>query len=374
MPLLQRKFERARAGKTPDVMGEEGALYKDGPYWIKRWSSSHEQGFGISDRYIETSVVSPHWTKFQFWQNQVIHTLFPDMTLDIVASYDPRIKKEDDKTLSFSTQGGKPTTISRDVPVKGSAAQGYQDVVHGLYKETAPDFDTIRNTVGTENDVDPEVRQRYDTVWEDAEDRLLEMLGTEEFRLFQGDIREETQGPGGLEKYQLKLEAKIRELNPKSQTLALMKAGICPVHPAINFVPREPDSDSEMSPDGTFLELRIMNFPRMERYIRKLPEKERRRVEGKWNKFMVYNDASGMFDSLLMHIIMEGKCSFPNSEVETLIYHLIDALVQKSDNGKNIRRYGMAMSRIDRETRQLISRAETEEELKQVFRREIDRV
>lgn len=341
MPYLPREFEQRRKGRTPDIVGEEGALIHDGPYWIKRWTSSHEQGFGIPHREREVSVAPPHWAKFQFWQNKVIHDLLPDLAIDIVAGYDPRIHKEADGTHSFAVERGKPATISRDIPVQGEMPTQYMNTVHGLYHRTAPKFDQIRNTHG--DDVSPELRAEYDTDWEETEDKLVQMIKAEEFRWFQGDQGDLT-GPGVTERFFRTLEDKVRAVNPRSPILQLLRIGVVPVHPSFNFIPRE-STQSSNRPDGTFVEMRIMNFNRTRLSIQNLAPHDREKAQRSFERFCLYNDICGMYNQLMITLLQTENGETMDDTTHTLLYQLLERVLEYGRAG-NLQYYNQVMNAV----------------------------
>ncbi|MDP3970868.1 MAG: hypothetical protein Q8P90_04150, partial [bacterium] len=259
-PLLPQNFERMRQDKEPDVIGEEGALFHFGSHWLKQWSSAHEQGVSVPDRHAENSSLSPYWHKMQFYENKLINGLFPDNTIHISAGYDNRITKDGDEHR-FTMKGEKPATISEDATGDGERAEKYRSIVYPLYRDTKHTLDAIR----TGRDFNDRFADRYDKAFDEAEDKLLENLDAEEFRLFHGYHPELAHGVEGLISH---LEKEVKKINPDSDVLELLKAGIVPMHPSLNFVPDE-DQSGGRGPRGTYLELTIMSVGRFMDYAGK---------------------------------------------------------------------------------------------------------
>lgn len=358
-----------REGQTPDVLGEEGALFHNDAFWIKRWTYEHGQNLEINDRHQEASTIGPHYAKFQYYQNKLIHTLFSENTIDIVAGYDPRITKDEDGGHSFSLEGGKPTTVSKHVEVEGQIAEDYQDTVHSMYAETAGDYEAIKRSQGG---VDPELRERYDSTFDDVDDKLREMINAEEFKLYQGDFGDLTD-PKVMEGFLRRLSTETRKINPKSPILEMLKAGVVPVHPSINFIPRE-SRDQSKKPDGTFLELKLFGFDRMEQYIRRLrrhdPEKHAK-AQRMFEKFKIFNDINGMYDRLLGEFLNHDKLEYLDDEVINLLYQLTEKVLRASDEGDLIN-YNRVMNTEITSCIRLISSAQSLEQFTAGLRRQVE--
>lgn len=289
MPIIPRQYEKAWHSQPHDVQGEEGTLYslRERDEWLKRWTYAHEQGLGIPERRAEASTLSPYWAKLQFYQAKLIHRLFPENTIQLKGAYDARIKLNKDQQReerahsyislgrgaqgrapgqeaghSFDFVGGKPSTVSRAVDTGHPAAQRYTNIVYPMYQETAPMFEQIRRT--PEHALDPELRRRYDQIFDDADVQLHKNVGAPEFTLLQGFIDVRTLEE--LEAYIQSVEQKIREINPNSPILRFLEAGIAPVHPSLNFIP-DAEQNGKDKPAGTFLELKIMHPARFAKHI-----------------------------------------------------------------------------------------------------------
>lgn len=327
MPHIPAYYERARQGKKPDVLGEEGALFRNGAFWIKRWTNAHEQGFGVPNRHQESSIVPPHWTKFQYWQGKLISTFVPEHSIDIAAGYDPRIYVAADGSRAFDVSRGKPVTISRNVPIEGEMPQQYVERVHGLYRRTSSQFDNIRQSP----EVDMNVREAYDTDWDRTEDQLLRMIAAEEFRWFQGD-QGDLRDAQTLESFFRNLENRIQNINPRSPILKLLRIGVVPIHPAFNFIPREP-AQTTTRPDGTFLEMRVMHFQRMQLAIHQLPEREQRKAQRIFNRFAIYNDMCAAYNQLMLGLLTTGKGGEINTRTYTLFYQLLERVAEYGRKG-----------------------------------------
>lgn len=325
MPILPREIQRKiRENPLPDIVGEEGFLNEaelnHSDYFVKRWNAVHDKGFAELDRHKEGSPLSPYLHKAKFWEYKVINSLFPDRTVRLAGGYDPRITKNEDGTHSFDSSVDKPVTISHAVPKRTEQASRQQARIKEFYAASAPILDQLRarHSEPPEGEPDP-LRQQYEDLFTDIDAESREVLNAPEFQFFQtnGTVFLDNEGMEAMLK---KLHTDIRRINPNSSILPFLPAGIAPIHPEVNFIPRNNNPDGS-TPAGTFIELGIVSPPRLFNYIRR---QNNPRVEKATSRMLVYQMLDRIFDTAVRYFITEGKMGLYTPEVQTALFRLTE--------------------------------------------------
>lgn len=332
MPILPGEIQRKIQEKPlPDIVGEEGLLHEvslnANAYFAKRWNTLHEKGFGSADRYQENSPLSPYTHKVKYWEYKAIHTLFPDVTVQLVGGYDPRIRKTPDGKHSFSLEGGKPVTVSRAVPKDTELARDQQARIKEFYDTSAPVFDQLR--LRRSEDEPPEgepdaLREQYDDLFARIDEETRELIQAPEFQFFQGQ-GDTSLTIEGMEALLGKIEQSVHALNPNSPILKMIRAGIVPIHPEVNFIPRESNTDGT-TPAGTFIELGIISPPRLYQYIEQTQNTKAARAT---ERMLLYQMLDRIFDEATRFgLLTEGKFALYNTEAQNALFQVTEEYKQ----------------------------------------------
>ena len=115
MPLpFENIYKQIKEKKLPDKLGEEGILHiveaRNTYYYAKQWYAIGEKRLG-SPIEANASPASPYWHKLKYFEYNLIHKLFPQNTVAVVGSIDPRIGKD----ATFMHNTGRPITITQRV-------------------------------------------------------------------------------------------------------------------------------------------------------------------------------------------------------------------------------------------------------------------
>lgn len=247
--------EMAVTGKDHARRGEEGALYRanlDGQdLWVKRWYRSHEVGYSINPD-LGGAALSPFFARMKSVEYEIIHSLFPAETIDMVGSYDQRcIEDEDGKGLdAFGIFAGRPTTVSKNVTGDSELMAKYDAIIVPAQKMTVEYRDAnIRSGRGNPDAMDP-----FFVTWRREVNRMVrDLIGPE---VTFPHIH--AKGQADYLRQVAENARKIKARSPKNVIPEMISVGIYPIHPEVNFVPGN-SKTHERPPYGTFLELKIFN-------------------------------------------------------------------------------------------------------------------
>ena len=143
--------------------------------------------------------------------------------------------------------------------------------------------------------------------------------------------------------------------------MKLLRAGIVPIHPTMNFIPRDPPA-GEALPAGTFLELKVMNFSRLFDYVEELPLPKRKRMMERVDKLIVYNDLNMVYDYLFTQILLQQKDRFIDAESETYLYEILEKVLAAAADDKTLQEFRRRRNTATRLVTDVIKQATTKPE------------
>lgn len=339
-------FDRAkeRLEKQPDFIGEEGILHiLDRPlpdtkearstvppgsaevarrYYLKQWYGMGEKGVATL---IENgrSPSSPYWAKLKYWEYKIIHSLFPDNTLHLVAAIDPRIKKD-----ATSPSGHSFDFNSPDLPLTASF-----EVVGDKEKERVrdgiirPAYDRMiayrrRRLCGLP--LEPGEREGFFRLVMETDERIREEFGQE-----LGGMQPE---PGSQQPLPFDLVlARAKSAYPDSAITHMMEYGVAPIHPEFNFIPQTRPAD-EKHPHGTFIELMIGDHDRLLKKAAQIfsnnkdGEKKYGNLEAQVYHYVLYLYLDCLFDLLSRHDPDSPASRLPTPKEQDTLFQLTEAL------------------------------------------------
>lgn len=257
MPILPREINRQIERKArPDVVGEEGRLYRlEQGLYAKAWQGSHEASL-YRHTPEELAVLSPYFAWRKFSEARLIHEASPANTLEMVMAYDSRVQRNSDGTYRFSDSTASPVTVSRAVePTGNRPAERRRAIIERMYSDLEPLRDQIR-----QEGLESNAAKEYTAIFAQCEKKLHDLLQSPEFRLFQRRQSPALHAAEDLERDFRRMEKAVKKLNPRSPILRLLRYGITPIHPLVNFIPH--DTTSGARPQGTFIEMVILDIHR----------------------------------------------------------------------------------------------------------------
>ncbi len=327
MPKLPLHVENAIQNKErPDKKGEEGLLYRlkldEEAYYAKRWIGNKfmhpEKPWRPSMTLAESaerSPTSPYFHKVTFHEYGLMNQAFPDSILRVQLAYDPRIQRDETEESGhkFDNTDGIPVTVTEEakgdpglVATRDAIHDRAYEAIHASYREVEgtdrifPDRDTdeaitvmraevaLRALFGPEIHIDP---------------RMLSA------RREGADIGEyDTTRTEAMIDYAL---GRAKEVNPKSQVVQMLEAGILPIHPEFNFIPQSLEGDE--GAQGVFLEVAIVSVERflnhlIKRINQEYPESDKpkanaaqkRKAKRKVQRYLMYRKLDEMFSQWIL--------------------------------------------------------------------------
>lgn len=331
MPLLPRGIESALSNKRPDIVGEEGILYKiplrNQEYFAKQWRGKH-----FVDAPVTYSVesgktpVSPYWHKVKFYEQALIHQAFPENSVKMSVAYDPRINKDPSSAeWRFDADGGRPVTVTMEVRGDEDLQTLRNDIIkegyQAMYATQEPDEKGVMRR--TKNPwIEEENRSALGKAVSDADDKMQELLGRE-LHVPLYDPKE----PENSITF-LKWLAELK--NEDSILVRFFDHGLVPVHPEFNFIPTAP-SDST-GPRGVFLEVTILDPQALlQKLLAKHPSKgEKESVEKKMNAYLLYRKLDEIYDGIFAeeYAAEVEDPILTNPEVKNAVFQVLEGAKQ----------------------------------------------
>lgn len=300
MPILPSIEHRLR-GVEPHLIGDEGIVHRveleDRAYFVKHWYAAHPQTHGSEPYYLPattfltqqgidleqlkpkpdtTQTFSPFWAKLIHAEQGVIHTLFPEHTVAIEAAYDPRIDATQDHT--FDPRRGLPVTVSRAVEADPNKMPAIEAILEKVYNHIAEHTTTT-------------------SVFDSTIDRTVLNALAKEIETITGEHLH-------LESSDKKLTKKmdwldliidyVKKVAPDSVLIDMLRAGILPMHPEINFIPTA--EQKSKPPHGVIIEAHIVNSQRLKKAIHKRPLDQRPGLLSDIGRFEKLRRADMLFD------------------------------------------------------------------------------
>lgn len=348
MPLLPRSVEAGLANQKPEIIGEEGVLYKiplrNEVYFAKQWRGKH-----FVDAPVTYSVesgktpVSPYWHKVKFYEGALVHQAFPESSIEMAASYDPRIKRSAPSgDWAFDKEGGRPVTVTLEVKGDKDVQALRDEIIRAGYARMYAAQEPDRKGVMRKKRmwVEEEMRTGSESAVGDTDDKVRKLLGDE---LHVG-LYNPAHPKESLERLQLLAE----KHHPNSLLIPFFEHGLVPVHPEFNFIPtRAPDASG---PKGVFLEVAIIDH---EVLLEKLLEKasspeEKVLLKRKMNRYLLYRKLDEIYDELFFDRY-NPRVKDPrleNADLHNAVFQLLEAIKRHAETlpAKNVGAFLSTMS------------------------------
>lgn len=134
-----------------------------------------------------------------------------------------------------------------------------------------------------------------------------------------------------------KNEAFLRKKNPNNIMIEMIRWGVYPIHPEINYIPRKPDMHAR-PPNGTFIELRLYDPQKLDAKMR---ERFRKDPSGyaefsrKLAMYFMYKRLDDVFNRLVLRSNYGSAEMFKLDQVVlTAIHGVLEALGEGFEKGK----------------------------------------
>lgn len=321
--IKQRQLERL---SIPDRMGEEGMLHLiligEEQYFAKQWHTIAEKRRTMSLE-AEGSPASPYWHKVKKYEADLVKAALPEYTVRVVASYDPRIRRDDAGEYHFAYQTGRPVTITPEVKADPQLMQQRDASV-------LPTYDMMfRYHQETEHGAYATVDQRAEfyRVIAESDDKMQQLFGEENVALFLA-----AQQPFG--QVTLDTAKQIADqtvlTKPNTPLSRLWKNGILAIHPHFNFIPEGKTSDGKVK--GKYLEVAIFD---LERYWQQLRlnrgDRGAEAMVGAIERYQLVRALDALFDDLINQDYGDRSNLVHQAEVQTALFRCTEAVRQRCE-------------------------------------------
>jgi len=318
--LRKQVDARVGDGSMPEeytTRGEEGTLHRveggDGQaYWVKRWNRSHEKN--ISAPYSSgRPFLSPYWHEQVRLEGEIVHSLFPSVTPEMVGSYDERLEWTQTEKGPFRNfkSHGTPVTITKEAVADEELLARLNAVVKPAYDSILSRRDRLQESEGGL------LRDDFVENWRLDVDRMVKAILGDDVSF---DSR---QSPS-------ERIADLTERSPGNVMIDMLQAGIVPIHPELNFVPGS-QADFPRVPHGTFIENRLYDGSRVRAAVMDRfqgdPVKERE-LMGKIDEYELRRVLDQSFDKVILDysVVSQWRVS---PGVGTMVFVLMDELRKK---------------------------------------------
>jgi hypothetical protein len=336
MPLLplethQKIRRREQEHGGPDRMGEEGILHivtsGDERYFAKQWYTVSEKRM-TSEPETEVSPASPYWHKVKFYEGQLIHAAFPDISVQMAAAYDPRIQKNADGVYEFTHTAGRPVTLTKEVAAD-PALQGERDAITDpLYNHMLGYHrDTYHGWYAS-----PEERREFYRLIAESDKKIETLFGSEGFIL---DLT--LYGPpldGGITMHNAKEIADRSKVNNRSNSplARFWRYGVLAIHPHINFIPEGKDPNTQTI-RGKYIEFGIFDLQRfVHAWQADHGSDQLREVIPKLRRYELARALDDLFDRITNREYANGQWSCHQPAVKAALFKVTEAIRHKCED------------------------------------------
>src|SRR3989338_2140514 len=284
MPFPFEKIGRKiQKNEPPDKLGEEGVLHliesDNNNYYAKQWYAIAEKRIGAP---LESgfSPASPYWHKLKFFEYSLIHRMFPENTIAMVASIGPGISSKGE----FTHDKGRPITITREVAGDTQLVKKRDSIIDPTYQKMhAYHEQTDHGWKATADE-----RATFYRIVSETDEKIRKLFG-KELKISKFDPNRP------LESLPILIE-EAQSINPDSVIFKFLQCGIVPIHPEFNFIPEEPTTRN-LPPHGTFIELTIID---PKRFFEKASEEGKmdKKTAIAFNKYALYLQLDMMYDRI----------------------------------------------------------------------------
>ncbi|MDP3771432.1 MAG: hypothetical protein Q8R16_03980, partial [bacterium] len=243
---------------------------------------------GRSVSYSEESShtpVSPFWHKVKFYEAKLIHDAFPDSTLEMSVAYDPRITPDADGGATFTPDVERPVTVTHEVEgdpgVRAERDRIIREAYDQVWASREPDEDGVMRT------------KRESGAFHLADIAMAQRFGFELMPMVSHDRDLHAWIPKNIQW--------IRSVNPTSDIIPMLEAGLIPIHAGVNFVPTA-ESDPERGPRGVYLELAVGDLERLRTKLHERCGDEacRTQINRRIERYAMYRVLDDLYDSIFI--------------------------------------------------------------------------
>ena len=382
---MRKAIEEQIIEDQPTKVADESSLYRvtvdNEAYWVKKWHKSQ-----IDKRWMTLSKVvseidtkgsstSPYFHELRKVEYGLIHQVFPNITVEMVDSYDERIANSEIDEIQFDMSSGKPTTVTKEVVGDHNLMLEREKIVDNSYVESERNLNMIKNRIIGVNDY----RNGVLKVRHKVEDAMHKIFG-HELSLPDRELK--------MKKWDKKVPHIIKRLqkqNPDNTIIELLKWGILPIFPEGNFIPGNKETHSQ-PPHGTFIELKIYDSDKFSKKIKtKLFSDQNHKLREKLTKDLSYFELYKKLDETFYDVLFGAnytgdKKNWPYSpKIQTAVFKYLEAM--KKDFSSEINKDGIVNKmKIKKQCRSLlnymtkiITSTPQENDLITIFRNDLNR-
>jgi hypothetical protein len=269
------QIEALVANMQPTTKGEEGLLYLVEGNYVKKWRGGHFNNFTynvftvIHSDDTPGSPQSPYKHAREFYQAKLVQLAFPNVTLDVVCAYDPRIQGPIDQVRTFDPLAGRPTTITPEVVAHPELGRARDQIMKKFYDRFLGEI-WQPNGHGRMEGRNIGLHRKTVAL---AEQEIEDILGNFGVVFISA-------GPSTIRNVN-------KMLKEKRTAFELISYGILPVHPEFNFIPTA-ESHPTYGPQGVFIEVELVDEKRYFQMIGKRKDVDQRRVTELMKAYCMY--------------------------------------------------------------------------------------
>lgn len=319
---LRLHTESRLAEKEPTLEREEGILYRiDLPnkpdYWAKLWYRVHNKGLTFA-REIGGSLLSPFWAELKVLEFELAKYISPEHIPTAIGHYDQRVKEED----NFNITNGRPVSMTEHIEGDPSTMEEISEI-NERYYQIAATRKRLQIASGIPTDAYTDIASAHNS-------EIVAVIGEE---INWGEVMRKIDD---LENKKLKFN-KVTNVIP-----SLIDAGVYPIHPEANFIPR-PKDQVRLAPHGTFVEIRIYDNQKLARALDRkgITTKERSKIAEKFKEFQVLQILDQIYDECFVRLeSLTGDSAYDNLirtdvEIQTLFRNLLLRIRKKASEHPN---------------------------------------
>ncbi len=328
-PEIRRKMPRWFGDHPlPYKVGEEGVVYRN--FIAKQWYGSHEKMLAGNPE-DGRSLSSPYWGKLKYYEYRLVHRAFPEITLQVVASFDERLTKNTHTNeWDFSYTAGRPVTVSEEVDADPTLLAQRDAIIDPLYES----MHQYQRTTGHGRAAQHEQRTEFYRLITEANTRLDELFGEENMTLplARAPLAGESL-PLGQENIMQAVQSGLIADNDHPP-VQFLHYGILAIHPHLNFIPTGRDEQGVVK--GTYIELSIVNLQQyMSQIVERHGEKALQKALPSLERFERYKALDALYDAVVTPLWLSGSSLINDEAVRNSIFHVCEAVRRKCEASSN---------------------------------------
>lgn len=323
--------DQARA----DFRGEEAFLSRvqvqGEPHWAKSWYRTHadlrRHGLTMPLR-MNAAALSPFFHRVRELEYNIMHQAFPEVTVDMVGAYDPRIQSEENGNV-FNMLGGRPVTVTAEAQGDDILAPQVMQVKRDVfYARIIPYVDDRRGRGLRVESNDPTIMAAR----ADADRRIQQIVGPHVHLTGPND-------PGFGSQSSFQIRSRLAQRSPKNVMIDMIDAGIMPTHPEFNFVPGDRETHPR-PPHGTFLEMQIYDPEKLRQwFIRQgrsgsMSKEQVDQVTANLDEYLHCMELDYLYTDLALSLPWGPRENWKlDKDVQTAIYQLVETISEAWERG-----------------------------------------